>query len=298
MGYLRDAWAQYLREDVWGGEFIRSEWKSFTSRSILRFPSSDNGLPLAVESMYPPHTRSRSTVAWTGASQGSRGRALFPSGSSSSLSSSLDVNKCLPALLVLIAFSLCSPGLGACGLQGLPGCQPTAWAIFWHTHDNSLLHSSITPAHSKSPSSASLSLMTCCRMIWSTPICSLKLSSQSKWRHPTANAPKNYVSTFIYRTSNVPYPWFVMVYSLHKTQYWVGSPFTMLCTTSCCVQRSACGVIALCRAIRQNVGNTTQIVCAMKLTRRRTVLWMLHVIAKKYRVLDGISCTRLFKPMM
>ena len=30
MGYLRDAWAQYSREDVWGGEFIRSEWKSFT----------------------------------------------------------------------------------------------------------------------------------------------------------------------------------------------------------------------------------------------------------------------------
>ena len=99
MGYLRDAWAQYSREDVWGGEFIRSEWKSFTSRSILHFPSLDNGLPLAVESMYPPHTRSRSTVAWTGASQGSRGRALLPSGSSSSLSSSLDVNKCLPALL-------------------------------------------------------------------------------------------------------------------------------------------------------------------------------------------------------
>ena len=71
MGYLRDAWAQYSREDVCGGEFIRSEWKSFTSRSILRFPSSDNGLPLEVESMYPPHTRSRSTKTWTGASQGS-----------------------------------------------------------------------------------------------------------------------------------------------------------------------------------------------------------------------------------
>ena len=56
MGYLKDAWAQYSREDVWGGEFIRSEWKSFTLYSILRFPSSDNGLPLAVESMYPaPH---------------------------------------------------------------------------------------------------------------------------------------------------------------------------------------------------------------------------------------------------
>ena len=96
IGYLRDAWAQYSREDVWGGEFIRSEWKLFTSRSILRFPSSNNGLPLAVESMYPPHTRSHSTETWIGTSQGLRGRALLPSSLSSSLSSSLDVNKCLP----------------------------------------------------------------------------------------------------------------------------------------------------------------------------------------------------------
>ena len=130
MGYLRDAWAQYSREDVWGGEFIHSECKSFTSQSILHFPSLDNGLPLAVESMYPPHTMSISTETWAGASQGSRGCALLPSGSSSSLSSSLDVNKCLLALLVLIAFSVCSPGLGACSLQSLPGCQPMAWAIF------------------------------------------------------------------------------------------------------------------------------------------------------------------------
>ena len=250
MGYFRDAWPQYLREDVWGGEFIHSEWKSFTLRSILRFPSSNNGLPLAVESMYPPHTRSRSTETWTGASQGSRGRALLPSGSSSSLSSSLDVNKCLPALLVLIAFSLCLLGLGACGLQGLLGYQPTAWAIFWHMHDNSLLHSSITPTHFKSPSFVSLSLMTCYRMIWSTPICSLKLSTQSKWRNPTANAPKNYVSTFIYCTTNMLYPWLIIRYSLHKRQYWVGSTFTMLCTTSCCIERCACVVTALCRAIR------------------------------------------------
>ena len=155
---------------------------------------------------------------------------------------------------------------------GLPGCQPTAWAIFWHTHDNSLLHSSITLAHSKSPSSASLSLMICCRMICSTPMFSLKLSSQSKWRHPIANAPKNYVSTFIYRITNVPYPWLVMGYSPHRRQYWVGSTFMMLCTTSCCVERRACGVTALCRAIHQNVENTTQIICAMKLTRRPTVL--------------------------
>ena len=34
-GYLKDAWAQYWREYVLGGEFMRSEWKSFTSRSIL-----------------------------------------------------------------------------------------------------------------------------------------------------------------------------------------------------------------------------------------------------------------------
>ena len=53
-----------------------------------------------------------------------------------------------PPQPVLIAFCLCMLGLGACGLQGL---QPTVWAIFWHTHDNSFLHSSITPAHSKSP---------------------------------------------------------------------------------------------------------------------------------------------------
>ena len=45
IGYLRDAWPQYSREDVWGGEFIRSEWKSFTLHSILRFPPLDNGLP-------------------------------------------------------------------------------------------------------------------------------------------------------------------------------------------------------------------------------------------------------------
>ena len=206
IGYLRDSWAQYWREDLWWGEFMHSEWKSFTSRSILSTPSLGIALRLLLESMYPPHTRSRSTVTWTGASQGSLTRALLPSGASSSLSSSLDVNKCGPALPVLIAFCLCSPGLGACGLQGLPGCQPTAWAIFMHTHDNSLLHSSMTPPHSKSPSPPFLSLMTCTRMISSTAICSLKLSSQSKWRHPTASAPKKHVSTFTYWTTNVPYP--------------------------------------------------------------------------------------------
>ena len=160
IGYLRDAWAQYWREHVLGGEFIRSEWKSFTSRSTLSTPSLGIVLPLLLESMYPPHTSSHSTVAWTGASQGSLTCALLPSGASSSLSSLLDINKCGPALPVLIAFCLCSPGLGACGLQGLPGCQPMAWAIFMHTHDSSLLHSSMTPHHSKSPSPPSLSLMT------------------------------------------------------------------------------------------------------------------------------------------
>ena len=55
IGYLREAWAQYLREDVWGGEFIRSKWKSFTSRSILAIPSQGNGFPLLLKSMYP-HT--------------------------------------------------------------------------------------------------------------------------------------------------------------------------------------------------------------------------------------------------
>ena len=96
IGYLRDAWAQYSREDVWGGEFIRSEWKSFTSLSILAIPSQDNGFLLVLRSMYPPHTRSCSTETWTGASQRSLGRALLPSAASSSLFSSLDVNKCLP----------------------------------------------------------------------------------------------------------------------------------------------------------------------------------------------------------
>ena len=109
-------------------------------------------------------------------------------------------------------------------------------------------------------------------MIWSTLVCSLKSSSQSKWQHPTANAPKNYVKTFIYPTTNVPYPWLFMGYSLHKRQYWVGSTSTMLCTTLCCVERRACGVTALCRAIRQNAKKTTQIVCAIKLTGRPTVL--------------------------
>ena len=37
--YLRDAWAQYWTEHIFGGEFIRSEWKSFTSHSILSTPS-------------------------------------------------------------------------------------------------------------------------------------------------------------------------------------------------------------------------------------------------------------------
>ena len=96
IGYLRDAWAQYSREDFWGGESIRLEWKSFISRSILAIPSWDNGFPLVLRSMNPPHTRSRSTETWTGASQRSLGRALLPSLASSSLSSSLDVKKCLP----------------------------------------------------------------------------------------------------------------------------------------------------------------------------------------------------------
>ena len=89
-------------------------------------------------------------------------------------------------------------GLGSCSLQDLPGCQPVAWVIFWHTHDNCLLHSSIMLAHSKLPLLVSLSLMTCTCMISSTPICSLKFSSQSKCWHPIANAQKYYVSTFVY----------------------------------------------------------------------------------------------------
>ena len=57
IGCLRDAWAQYWREHVLGGEFMRSEWKSFTSCSILSTPSLGIGLPLLLESMYPPpHT--------------------------------------------------------------------------------------------------------------------------------------------------------------------------------------------------------------------------------------------------
>ena len=46
----------------------------------------------------------------------------------------------------------------------------------------------------------------------------------------------------------------------------------MLCTMSCCVERHACGVTALCRAICQNVENTAQIVCVMKLTGRPPIL--------------------------
>ena len=249
IGYLRDGWAQYWREDVWGGEFIRFEWKSITSCSILSIPSLGIGLPLLLELMYPPHIRSRSIKAWNRASQGSLGRALLPSDASSSLFSSLDVNKCGPAIPVLIAFLLCSPSLGACGLQGLLGCQPAAWAIFWHTHDNSLLHSSITPAHSKSPSPPSLSLMTYTRMMSSTSICSLKLSSQSKWRHPIASAPRNYVSTFTYRTSNVPYPRLVMGYSLHRSQYLGGSIFMMLCPMQCYAQLCGYAITALCKIL-------------------------------------------------
>ena len=63
IGYLRDAWAQYLRADVLGGEFIHLAWKSFTSRSISSIPFWGNGLPLLLGSMYPSHTRSRSTKA-------------------------------------------------------------------------------------------------------------------------------------------------------------------------------------------------------------------------------------------
>ena len=202
IGYLRDAWAQYWREHVFGGEFMRSGVEVVHLTFYLVYSFLRHWLASTAGINVPPHTRSHSTVAWTGASQGSLTRALLPCGASSSLSSLLDVNKCGPALSVLIAFCLCSPGLGACGLQGLPGCQPTAWAIFMHTHDNPLLHSSMTPPHSKSPSPPSLSLMMCTRMISSTAICSLKLSSQSKWRHPTASATEKHVRTFTYWTTN------------------------------------------------------------------------------------------------
>ena len=205
-GYLIDAWAQYWREHVFGGGVHPFRVEVVHLMFYLVYSFLRHWLASTAGINVPPHTRSRSTVAWIGASQGSLRRALLPSGVSSSLPSLLDVNKCGPALPVLIAFYLCSPGLGACGLQGLPGCQPTAWAIFMHTHDNSLLHSSMMPHHSKSPSPLSLSLMTYTRMISSTAICYLKLSSQSKWRHPTESAAKEHVSTFIYWTTNVPYP--------------------------------------------------------------------------------------------
>ena len=93
---MRDAWSHDLREDVWGGEFIRSEWKSLTSCSIFAILSRGNGSPLLLKSRYLPHTRSCSTDTWTRASQGSLRHALLPSATSSLLSSSLDVNKCLP----------------------------------------------------------------------------------------------------------------------------------------------------------------------------------------------------------
>ena len=227
IGYLRDAWAKHLKEDVLGGEFIRSEWKSFTSRSILAIPSRGNGFPLILISMYPPHTRLRSTETWTGATQGSLGRALLPSAASSSLFSSLDVNKCLPPT-GSYHLSPRSLGLGKYGIQGFLGCQSATWAISLQTHDNSLLHSSIMPAHLKSPSLASLSLMTCTCTISSTPICSLKWSNQSRWRHLVANAPKYYVSTFAYHTTNVPCPWLVTGYRLQSRQYWGRGTCTML----------------------------------------------------------------------
>ena len=52
----------------------------------------------------------------------------------------------------------------------------------------------------------------------------------------------------------------------------------MLCTTLCCVEHRAYGVTALCRAIHHNVRNTTQIVCAMKLTGRPIVFLHLENI--------------------
>ena len=97
-----------------GREFIRSEWKSLTSHSIFSIPTWDSGSPLVLGSMYPPHTRSRSTKGLIRARQGSVGRAQLPSHASSSLSSSLDVNKCLPPLQDPIAFCLYSPDLGVC----------------------------------------------------------------------------------------------------------------------------------------------------------------------------------------
>ena len=93
IGYLRDVWTQYLREDVLQGKFILTESKSLTSRSILSIPSQGSGLPPLLGSMYLPYTKSRSPKAWIEASHWSVGRALLPSGVSSSLSSSLNENK-------------------------------------------------------------------------------------------------------------------------------------------------------------------------------------------------------------
>ena len=61
IGYVGDAWAQQLREHVLEKEFIRSQWKSFTSHSIFSILILDNGLPLVLWSKYLSHTRSRST---------------------------------------------------------------------------------------------------------------------------------------------------------------------------------------------------------------------------------------------
>ena len=90
--------------------------------------------------------------------------------------------------------------LGACALKGLPGRQPTLWAIFWHTHDSSLLHSSSRPPHCTSPSSGSLSLITCRHMILSTSTCFCKFINQSKLRLATAKTKKFYVSIVAYST--------------------------------------------------------------------------------------------------
>ena len=80
-----------------GGVFIHSRWNLFTSHFVSSIATLVASLPLVLGLMYPSHTRSCCLKVLLGAIQGYLGHVVSPSGASSSLSSLLDVDKCLPS---------------------------------------------------------------------------------------------------------------------------------------------------------------------------------------------------------
>ena len=134
---------------------------------------------------------------WIAGSQVSLGWLLF--GIPFSLSSLLEMNRCLPPLPVLLALSLILLGLLQPQLSDLLCRYSATFVICYHTQDSSFLHSSNRPTHFLPPSSLSLPLNTL--LWWHSPRGTWRYKHLSHWMSDMLTSIQQcFVSTFIHWT--------------------------------------------------------------------------------------------------